>query len=85
MTFTPSAKIVSAKFMKKFQILKHLRLKCLVLYGIFHCSEGKKEVSKLVEEADMPLDTLLAQYMAERVREGEGESGDEEMNEEGMQ
>ena len=34
----------------------------------------------------MPLDTLLAQYMAERVREGEGEgeSGDEEKNEEGI-
>ena len=45
---------------------------------IAHCSEEREEASKLMEEADMPLDTLLAQYVAGREGnwgEGQAEGG----------
>ena len=52
-----------------------------ILYTV-RCSEEREEASKLMEEADMPLDTLLAQYVAGR-EEGWEEEGEEEGGGEG--
>ena len=38
-------------------------LPCPVYIPIHVCSDEKEEASKLLEEADMPLDKLLAHYM----------------------
>ena len=50
-------------------IYVYMQYDCVYIYICMYYSDEREEASKLVEEAEMPLETLLAHYVAADSRE----------------